>query len=382
VSEIDYCLLAANALRRRSLATRESNFSRDVGVSLIAQTIEKKTRRAKLKRQVWAVSASAAALAIVSWWGIGAQRSFTKSATPSLASCSSPSGCSRAPTPIGDLGVVDGRTIEPGSRITAAADRATNVDLRSGTHLALTAGSLLSYDEGAENHRFTLFHGSVHLEVNKLAANQRFLVDTPDTEVEVRGTVFDVGWQDAADHCGKQTHVTVTEGVVEVRHRGTTVLVTAGKSWPEPCVVSQRVALGAARLVPRNTPTPVRRSEAIPGGGLATGNEMLGFQPPSPTGNAEPSPTKRASDLAEQNDLFARASAARHAGNESLAIRLYDELLTRFPRSPLTESAISSRLTLLKSGDPKRARYEAKRYLEAYPSGFSRKLAESILQEP
>lgn len=46
-----------------------------------------------------------------------------------------------------------------------------------------------------------------------------------------------------------------------------------------------------------------------------------------------------ASDLAEQNRLFQAASTARRTGDDRKAIALYDELLTRYPSSPLAAEA-------------------------------------------
>jgi TolA-binding protein len=88
------------------------------------------------------------------------------------------------------------------------------------------------------------------------------------------------------------------------------------------------------------------------------------------------------SDLALQNDLYARAIAARRNGQPREAAALYQELLTRFPRSPLAESAMSERMRIFRSSDRAQAIREARRYLARFPAGSARAEAEALLREP
>lgn len=377
MNQPDHAALAAEILRRRVTATRQSGISRDEGVSIIAQALtERKRHKTVSLRRSWGIASAAALFAVVGWAGQGFVRATHPSNRATTANCSVAQGCNEAATPTSDRGTVEGRTVEPGAHIAAAKEHATDLDLASGTRLSLAPGSQLSYDEGSSTHRFSLTRGSVHLEVKKLVAQQRFLVTTADAEVEVRGTVFDVSWQPTPDACGIQTHVQVSEGVVEVRHGKSIARVTAGEAWPPAC------ASPLPRAVTPSVPTRrVRASDPVPVGAAlptmdgATAKDKAAASVPMPV------ETKRASDLAEQNDLFARANTQRQSGKSVQAIQLYDALLERFPRSPLAESAQSARLALLKSTDPPRARREAERYLRSYPSGFSRHLAEGILGE-
>ncbi len=75
-----------------------------------------------------------------------------------------------------------------------------------------------------------LSDGMITVEVDKLTGGQRFRVITANAEVEVRGTVFDVGAK--ADHIRS---VRVLHGRVEVRVQGNpTRVLEAGERWEAP----------------------------------------------------------------------------------------------------------------------------------------------------
>lgn len=77
--------------------------------------------------------------------------------------------------------------------------------------------------------------GKLAVQVEKLAANERFRVKTADAEVLVRGTRFDVGVE-----TGRLTSVAVHEGRVEVRRTDQQVVIlSAGESWA-PVQTAQR----------------------------------------------------------------------------------------------------------------------------------------------
>jgi outer membrane protein assembly factor BamD (BamD/ComL family) len=61
-------------------------------------------------------------------------------------------------------------------------------------------------------------------------------------------------------------------------------------------------------------------------------------------------------------------------------VRTLDDLLTRYPRSPLAETARIEKLRALESlGDASAARREAKGYLADYPNGSARREALAVL---
>jgi hypothetical protein len=238
------------------------------------------------------------------------------------------------------------RTLPAGSRVVTPAGGHVMLAFATGTDVALgEAADMTIADEGATQ-SLRLDHGSLDLHVAKLSADQRFLVQTPDAEVEVRGTAFKVSLVPADATCGAgtPTRVAVSEGVVVVRHAGVESRVEAGQQWPSGC----------------NTTVGARASS---GSSAAHG----------------PAAAAPASSLGEQNDMFADAMAAKRRGDTGEALADFDRFLARYPASPLAESATVERMRLLRSADPARATAAAQRYLGRYPNGFARAEAEAIL---
>jgi hypothetical protein len=83
------------------------------------------------------------------------------------------------------------------------------------------------------------------------------------------------------------------------------------------------------------------------------------------------------SELAEQNDRFARALAKRKTTPRE-AVSAFEAFALRYPSSPLTESALVERLRLLHIFDRPRGQAAAREYLARYPAGFAHGEAESI----
>jgi hypothetical protein len=194
-------------------------------------------------------------------------------------------------------------------------------------------------DEGAVQ-VLRLDTGSIDLHVAKLSGASRFLVQTPDAEVEVRGTQFRVSIVAPESSCGAgtRTRVAVSEGVVVVRHEGIEARVTPGAEWPIGCVRAASLA----------TPAPVN----VRGVGVST--------------------------LAEQNNLFASAVAAKRAGDAQGALASFDRLVAKYPAGPLAESAYVERMRLQRTIAPARAVTSAREYIAVYPNGFAHGEAEAI----
>jgi hypothetical protein len=215
----------------------------------------------------------------------------------------------------------------------------------TGTDVALgEVADMTIAGEGATQ-ALRLDHGSLDLHVAKLSADQRFLVETPDAEVEVRGTAFKVSLvsPDATCGAGTPTRVAVSEGVVVVRHAGVESRVEAGQQWPSDCTQASAVA-------------SARASSASSAHGPGV------------------------SSLGEQNDMFADAMAAKRRGDVGEAIAAFDRFLARYPASPLAESAMVERMRLLRGADSARTPTAARQYLARYPNGFARAEAEAILE--
>jgi hypothetical protein len=247
--------------------------------------------------------------------------------------------------------LVEGRALASGSRIMTPANGRATLSFSTGTSVALGEAADLSVEDEGDSQRLRLAAGYVDLHVAKLGPGQRFVVDTQDTEVEVRGTQFRVATVEGDPSCGAgaTTRVTVSEGVVVVRHAGIEAHVEAGGQWPAGCA--------------RVGTTPAAVSPKFAGGERA----WTGVRP-------------RGSELAAQNDMFAQAASLRRRGDLQGALSAFDRLLSRYPGGPLAESASVERMRLLKVVAPERAAAGAREYLARYPSGFARAEAESLVQ--
>ncbi len=235
-----------------------------------------------------------------------------------------------------------------GSRIVAPPGAHAMLGFSTGTSLTLD-GSDVTVIDARTTQKLELRDGALAAKVAHLESGHRFLVETPDAEVEVRGTTFRVTVVPSSDACadGNRTRVVVTEGVVVVRAHGAAAedRVVAGASWPVACAASAS-SVGAVTQHPLPLPTAAALS---------------------------------ASSLSAQNDLFADAMTAKRSGDKRRAVATLDELVGKYPRGPLAESAEAERLRLLRDVDPGRAKSEARAYLTRYPKGFARDEAQAIL---
>jgi FecR protein len=271
-----------------------------------------------------------------------------------------------------------GAELVAGQQLETASDGGATLRLSTGTDLTLAGRTSFRVDSQGKDERFSLERGELVAHVAKLTEGRRFVVDTPDAEVEVRGTRFRLRVVDATESCGagSRTRLEVTEGVVEVRPAGAaSQRIVAGQRWPADCSPPRDE---------RAAPPPAAPSAAV---------SSTVHHHPSPTSGAAPATTvparppaappvdERESSLALQNDLFARGVASRRQGDVGGALRAYEELIRRFPRSPLAENAMVERLRLFSSGGDARAADEARRYLARYPRGFAVAEARRALEE-
>lgn len=342
-----YAALAARLLRERTPA-KESRLSRDVGISVVAHAMELGRRRRRNARVAVAALGFGVAAAVALAVGLRQRGELACRG----AACAGEAHASEAAR----------RVLDAGQSIVAPAGAPTSVVLASGTQIALDEKSMLECRDNTATQRFALLRGGAHLHVAKLAAGERFVVDTPNAEVEVRGTVFGVRIEPATAACKARTTVSVDEGRVEVRAGDTRKALFPGERWTSPCEAPPAEAHAddpppRARSVVVSTPHAVRASRA---------REAARVVPA----------------LGEQNDLYAAAEAARRGGRAGEAIAAYSRLLARFPNGQLAESALVERARLLAAGNPISARAEAERYLARYPAGFARSEMERLARSP
>lgn len=358
-----YANLARKALLRSEDATpppAPEARERAASIAAIEQAIAKAGRQRRLARWgsggVAAAAVVACALGGAHWVGRRAPVGPTAATATAVQIVAHSATGGASVTVSGAEGpLVEGRAVTSGSRIVTPPNGQASLSFSTGTTVALGPGADLGVDEQGTAQVLRLAAGSVNLHVAKLAAGARFLVDTADSEVEVRGTRFHVEYAAANPACGAGavTRVSVSEGVVVVRHAGTESRVAAGEAWPRGCAASGGTATASAT-----------------GAGVAS------------AGRPARSARLAASDSASQNDSYAQGTRAWHRGDGQGALASFDQLLARYPGGPLAESASVERMRVLRSVAPERAAASARDYLARYPAGFARADAEALLAGP
>ncbi len=352
--------LASLALRELADAPPEIDAPspRDAEDAIAAIARELEAVRARRKRRIAVIGAAAfvaAAAAVV--LGVGTRQT----AKVEAAKVEAVSGA--VVMMRGEHGVKldPGAAVTKGDRVVASAAASATLRLPKGTELRALAGADVLVVEQGRDEVFELRAGSVQLHVAKLAPGDRFLLRTSDSEVEVRGTEFRV---DVREPCeGTTTRVTVTEGTVVVRHDGAETRVTANESWPARCAT--HAAAPPPSAVPEPEPVAV---VAAPARSVSS--------PPAKHAAAP------ASDLAEQNRIFAEAMAAKRRGDAPAALAALDRLAAAYPQGPLAESAAVERMRILASSDPARGAEAARAYLARHPNGYARAEAQRLLATP
>jgi len=339
---------------------------RDAAIARIAEALRARAR-VRRRERLRAPLLVAAALVLATASAFAVHRSHRDAASGATA---------RSATDLGRLGeqsgavtalrdghaeaIAHGERLGEGTELRTSGASEASLDFDSGTHVTVGGASRVRLVEQTAKKRFALEAGSFSAKVAKLGPDERFVVTTPDAEVEVRGTAFRVALVSGEPSCGggTPTRLEVTEGVVVVTHAGTQVRVAAGAHWPD-C----GSAVAAVLVAPAAPPSVRAKPEAV----ASTRAVAPGARPAA------------SSHLAEQNDLFDEAMRRKRTGDAAGAVTQLDRLLAAFPGGPLSEGAAAERMRLLVASDPGHAPGAARSYLSAYPHGFARAEAEAIL---
>jgi len=343
-------------------------------IAHIELALAQKAKKRRFVRVALASLACAAGLAGL-WLGHARQLAPTADAAQSapVTATLQPTGSGvRLLTSSGSEALQPGSALPQGGRLVADAEGGATLHLSTGTEISVEHGAALSFDSAGATEQFELSAGSMRAHVAKLGAGQRFIVKTPDSEVEVRGTIFQVSVVNADPSCGVgvRTRVQVSEGSVEVRAPSGTFWVHPGETWPQGCPSST-----AASAAPRLPEQPVGERARVPS--QRKPSEAVVATPAALGSVAAPS-----SSLAEQNDLFTAAVAARRSGDTNRALSKLGELSARFPSSAFAEAVAAERFRALRRQSQAAALTAAREYLARYPQGFARGEAESILGAP
>lgn len=362
---------------------------RPAAVARIEEALRARAEERRRRRLYGRLAAAAAVLVLVGGGAAVASR-FARSHGPPSASTEE----ALVTFPNGGVTVTQaGRSEEmaPGSRVGLGAELRTaasaeaQLDFETGSRVKLAGSSRVRLVEQSAHKRFALEAGSLTAKVAKLGPGERFVVTTPDSEIEVRGTQFRVSvvTPDRACGGGTPTRLEVDEGVVVVRHDGAEQRVAAGGRWPS-CVTASASGAPAPASTIASTATPAIATAASPAA-LHDAPSAAGHPPPGHEPNGSPlraaDPSEPASHLAEQNDLFDGAVRAKRAGDAAGALAKLDRLRATYPNSPLAENAEVERFRVLASIDRRRAAEAAREYLRRRPSGFARAEAEALVAQ-
>jgi hypothetical protein len=322
--------LAASLLRRQRRPAVDSLGDRAAALTVIEQALRRRARRRIWRRVSVAGAAAAAVVCLVVVSRAPAPRHASLAPHPSISASGHAAGPGatlwRAGTRTALAATVP---LQAGDLLTGPGRGDLVMDLSTGSRLRVPERGEVELQSIGAVQRFGLRAGRLRADVAKLQAGQRFLVETGDAEIEVRGTSFEVSVE-PRPRCASRsrTRVQVFEGVVTVRHGGQEVLVRAGSLWPADCVEPQ-----IAPALSRAVRAPARRQRAV-------------ARVPAAVAVAVDETPALPSTLAEQNRLFAGALAAHRRGDDDAAVRFLDELVIRFPEGPLTVSALAERRKL------------------------------------
>jgi hypothetical protein len=250
-------------------------------------------------------------------------------------------------------------SIEVGDALSTAADGRAELKLTDLVLAEIEGSSELSMVTPiASAHRLRLDRGHLSAKVNdRPSPAPKLVVETPNVDVVVTGTVFQVDVTRGRDPLEFVTTVSVTKGRVVIRH-GTEELaaITSGQTWSSAAATAAR----GFESEPHPAATARRAARAV----TATAH------------------TLRPGTLAEENSLFQNAVDARNHGDDRTEADHLGALLNRFPGSQLAGEARVERMRALqRTGQAVEAAREARRYLAEYPDGFARDEARRIVMQ-
>lgn len=189
-----------------------------------------------------------------------------------------------------------------------------------------------------------LHSGTLLAEVSPLTDGARFRILTGDSEVEVRGTTFEV-----AASADRLERVSVIEGEVHVHHNDRLTILSSGQQWPLP-----RAGVDNVHRSPAVTSRPVARKRL----------------PAPPAAPAAAATRAEISDVIPPWELaFDRAWRAFRQGDLEAAVLGFAQSVRQQPHSPVAPDA---RFWLAVShqrlGHASEARAAFKRFLAHHPS--------------
>ncbi len=246
-----------------------------------------------------------------------------------------------------------GDPLATGDRVTTSPTSRARVATPAGLTLELAPASGVHVDDAT----------SATVEAGKVAVFVPALGVGKHASVALLGALIEIDERASftvdVDRGAGELHVAVEEGSVRLRTpTGELVVLAAGAGWP---------VVAPAVVIPTST-VPA----APPASAATSGGRSVTAPTAAPTASG-------ASALGEQNRLLQSAIDARRQGDSKRALALLDELLAKYPASPLAQGAHAERFRALEqSGAHDAAVKEARAYLAAYPRGFARDEAAAL----
>ncbi|MBK7583731.1 MAG: FecR domain-containing protein [Myxococcales bacterium] len=352
-------------------------------VSQLARSIrESKATRERARRQRIAVSVLAVAALLALFIGglwRGAGTPHTESVASVRASSSGVLVTHGAESSVAQVNTE--LSLASGDGVSTVADAHAALRLASGAEVKISASTRVTLSAAtAGDEQLELSTGEIAVQVPHLGEHGSFRVQTPDLRVVVHGTAFVVRVSKRSEGVGTLTEVTVTEGKVSVERQGATRFLTKGQSFRSDADESKSTKNDVA---PRPTAEAAPPSADTSPSAEAAGKTTAPVKPASPV----TAPTKAAindpSALAEQNRLFGAAAAARRKGDDATALGHLNQLLSRYPNSPLAPEARVERFrALARSGKQSEAAQEARRYLLEHRGGAAEEEARGVALTP
>lgn len=244
--------------------------------------------------------------------------------------------------------------------------------------LSATSGTRWRILESGAALRLRLDMGDVELQVDKLSAGQRFVLELPDGEVEVVGTRF----RAVASVLGTE-QVRVSEGRVALRLAWRAPLsLAAGESWERATEEKKE-----GREMKPAAPGAGVRAQSPAGAAADSASVAARAQRSKHSAGSQPRPSSSAAaDRVEAGQRagagadFAQAMAAFDAGDYGRAEGAFLHFERRHSGDARCEDATFLRaVARARRGDAVGARAIAREYLERYPSGLRVREAKKLI---
>ncbi len=296
-------LLAPMAEREVELDGPAFQVDRDQVLARMARA----SKVSHLPRRAWVAQAVLAAAGIALLVG-GARFFVHRSASPSsvLAIAVTEGGATRA------------AQVEVSGDLATSATSKAQVSTADGLRIELQNRTRVGLGElSASSSQVKLLGGSIRCSVPHRNAAHAFQVVTPDVTVVDLGTVFSVTW-DEASHA---TRVSVEEGEVMVRHAHGQTRVVAPNAW----LSSDAASAPSASTPPSAAPVESVTSESAPAPSAPRSPKVIAKTPPA--------------TLEQEAQLLRQGLAAERQGHSAEATAAFQQLLGKYPHSPLAPDA-------------------------------------------